>query len=49
MLVLGWVDGFVVRVAALVFSVDVTGKGCVVRFLPNYAQNSLSLGERQLF
>lgn len=49
MLVFGWADGFVLRVAELVFSIDATGKGCVVRFLPNYAQNNLSLGERQLF
>lgn len=37
MLVLGGVDGFVPRVADLVFSVDTTGIDCVVSFLPGHA------------
>ena len=44
MLVLGWADGFVLRVADLVSSVDATGKGCAVRILPSHAQNKLYLG-----
>lgn len=44
MVVLGGADGFVLRVADLVFSADATGIDCVVRFLPSHAQNRICLG-----
>lgn len=44
MLVLGGADGFVHRVAGLVFSVDATGIDCVERFLPSHAENKVCLG-----
>ena len=37
MLALGDADGFVPRVADLVFSVGTTGIDCVVSFLPSHA------------
>lgn len=44
MLILGGADGFVLRVAVLVFSTDATGIDCVVSFLPSHAQNKVCLG-----
>lgn len=44
MVVLGGADGFELRVADLVFSVDAAGIGCVVSFLPSHAQNKVCLG-----
>lgn len=44
MVVLDGPDGFVLKVADLVFSADATGIDFVVRFLPSHAQNKVCLG-----
>lgn len=41
MLVLGWADGFVLRVADLVFSADAAGKGCKI-FAQSWSDQTVS-------